>query len=493
MTAIDDSSTRKAPPAPGAIEANGINVIDESERKGRPAGLFWPWCAANISVLAVPYGAFIISFGVSFGQALVAGAVGVVVGFFLVGLVSIAGKRGSAPTLVLSRAPFGRYGNSLPGVVSYLLLVGWETVLVSLSTKAVATVFAQLGWSSGDGVKIVAFVVVAAAIVGAGVLGFDAIMKIQQWLTIAMVVVTAVYVALTVDEIHLSKATDLASGTTAAVVGAAILVLTGFGLGWVNTAADYSRYLPRSTRAGGVVFWPTFGGSLPVLLLVGYGLLLCASSSSLNTAVQNDPIGGLATVLPDWFLVPFVLVSVAGLISGAILDLYSSGLTLLSLGLRTPRYVAAGIDGVLMILGTIYIVWAAADNFLGIFEGFLITLGVPMAAWCGVFLADLLLRRRDYDEPALFTARGRYGAVGWPAVLLMAAATAIGWGLVVEPYGAKGLGWLGYLLDPLGFSGGKTGDWAFANLGVPLALVIGFVGYLVVGFAGVRRQERAPA
>jgi nucleobase:cation symporter-1, NCS1 family len=490
MTAIDDSSTRKAPPAPGAIEANGINVIDESERKGRPAGLFWPWCASNISVFAVSYGAFMLSYGVSFGQAILAGLVGIVGGFLLVGLVSIAGKRGSAPTLILSRAPFGRYGNSVPGVVSYCLLVGWETVLVALSTKAVATVFEQLGWSSGDGVKIVAFIVVAAAIVGAGVLGFDTIMRLQRWLTIAMVIVTAVYIALTVDEIQWSKAMDLSSGTTAGVLGAGILVLTGFGLGWVNTAADYSRYLPRSTRPGGVVFWPTFGGSLPVLVLVGYGLLLCSSNQSLSDAVSGDPIGGLGTVLPDWFLVPFVLVAVAGLISGAVLDLYSSGLTLLSLGLRTPRYVAAGIDGVLMILGTIYIVWVAADDFLGIFQGFLITLGVPMAAWCGVFLADLLVRKRDYDEPALFTARGRYGAVGWPAVLVMAVSTVIGWGLVIQPYGAKHLGWLGYLFDPLGFADGKASVWAGASLGVPLALVVGFVGYLLIGAARVRSQER---
>ena len=94
-------------------------------------------------------------------------------------------------------------------------------------------------------------------------LGFDAIMKIQKWLTIAMIVATGVYVALTVDHIDLDAAQALPDGPTTAVIGATVLVLTGFGVGWVNSAADYSRYLPRTVRTPGVVFWPTFGGSLP--------------------------------------------------------------------------------------------------------------------------------------------------------------------------------------------------------------------------------------
>jgi purine-cytosine permease-like protein len=223
---------------------------------------------------------------------------------------------------------------------------------------------------------------------------------------------------------------------------------------------------------------------------VAYGVLLAGSSQNLSDAINSDPIGALTTILPTWFLLPFAIVAVAGLISGAMMDIYSSGLTLLTLGLKTPRWVAAGIDGVLMILGAIYIVWISGSDFIYIFEGFLITLGVPMAAWCGVFLADLLVRRRDYDQVALYDASGRYGAVGWPAVISMVVATVVGWGLVVQPFGSKGLGWLGYFLDPSGL-GGKTGTWAFANLGVPIALAIGFVGYLLLGFAGVRRQERS--
>ena len=37
-----------------------------------------------------------------------------------------------------------------PALVSYVLLVGWETVLVALSTLATATVFERLGWSHGN-------------------------------------------------------------------------------------------------------------------------------------------------------------------------------------------------------------------------------------------------------------------------------------------------------------------------------------------------------
>jgi purine-cytosine permease-like protein len=144
-----------------------------------------------------------------------------------------------------------------------------------------------------------------------------------------------------------------------------------------------------------------------------------------------------------------------------------------------------------MILGTIYIVWIA-DDFLSVFIAFLIILGVPMAGWCGIFLCDLFMRRYPYDERALFSRTGDgtgYGLVRWDSVLLLCVATAVGWGLVIDTTGAgKGLDFLGYLLGPFGL-GGRDGNWAYANLGVPAALVIGFVGYLLLGSRVVRRQE----
>jgi len=470
-----------------AVESNGLNVIDDADRKGSPSQLFWPWFGANVSVLGLSYGAFALGFGISFWQAVVAGVVGIVFSFLLCGLVALAGKRGSAPTMVLSRAAFGVRGNKLPSLVSWLLTVGWETVLTILATLATATVFERLGWGGGDLTKVVALVVVGTLIVACGVLGFDLIMRAQTIITIVTGVLTVVYIALVADQVSWSTVSSLPSGSGQEVIGALVFLMTGFGLGWVNAAADYSRYLPRSASSRGVVGWTTFGSSIAPLVLFVFGLMLAGSSTDLSDAIAADPIGALAEALPTWFLVPFVVVAVLGLVGGAVLDIYSSGLALLSLGLPVPRYVAAFIDGIVMIAGTVYVVFFG-DEFLGQFQGFLITLGVPVAAWCGIMLADIATRRRDYDDADLFDPTGRYGDIRWLPVATMLVVTVIGWGLVTNG-AADWLTWQGYLLEPLGL-GGKEGTWAFANLGVLFALVVAFLVQLIAGRAQVRRQEQ---
>jgi NCS1 family nucleobase:cation symporter-1 len=312
-------------------------------------------------------------------------------------------------------------------------------------------------------------------------------MRLQTIITVVTAVLTVIYMVLVIDHIHWDTVSALPAGSAQEVVGALVFLMTGFGLGWVNAAADYSRYLPRQSSSLGVFGWTTFGAALgPVVLLI-FGLLLAGSSKDLSDAIGADPIGALTTLLPTWFLVPFAIAAVLGLIGGAVLDIYSSGLALLTAGVRIPRYAAAGVDGVIMIAGTVYVVFFGT-SFIGAFQGFLITLGVPIAAWCGVMLADVALRRRDYAERDLFDPRGRYGDVRPLPIALVVLGTVLGWGLVTNTY-AGWLSWQGYLLGPLGL-GGKDGPWAFAGLGILLALVIGFAGTLIGSRADVRRQER---
>ena len=466
-----------------SLELNGINFISESERKGSPRSLFWPWAAANVSFLALSYGSFFLGFGISFWQATAAAVIGTVGSFLLVGVSSLAGKRANAPTMTLSRAAFGVNGNKVPGFLSYLIFVGWETVLVSLATLASETVFTRVGNIDPDLSRLLGFLLAGGLTIIGGVLGFQVIMRLQKFLTISTLILTFGYIALTIDSVDWAKVSAIPNGTTQGFIGALIFGITGIGLGWVGCAADYSRYLPRSSSGKSVVIWTVFGASIVPITLVIYGSLLAASSDELNNLVASDPIGALTTLLPTWYLIPFALVAILGLIGGAILDLYSSGLTLVSIGVPVKRHIAASIDGLIMTIGTIYLVWFASDFFVP-FQGFLITLGVPVAVWSAIFVADVLMRN-NYAESELFNPKGRYGSWNFKSIGLVIFGSIIGWGFVTNS-SADFLSWQGYLLQPIG---GKDGSWAYANLGVIFALIIGFFGHLLISGKKIRQQN----
>ncbi len=179
-------------------------------------------------------------------------------------------------------------------------------------------------------------------------LGFDLIMRMQTCITVVTGVLTVRLHRAGGRQDPLARRVGAARrARPQAVIGALVFVMTGFGLGWVNAAADYSRYLPRSASSRG-------RGRLDDLRRRRSRRSSCWSSAccwparrpKLSTAIGADPIGALATLLPTWFLVPFAIVAVLGLVGGAVLDIYSSGLALLTVGLRVPRYLAALIDGI---------------------------------------------------------------------------------------------------------------------------------------------------
>ena len=466
------------------VEINGPNTIQESERSGTARSLFWPWAGANVSLLALSYGAFFLGFGISFKQATYAAIIGTIASFFLVGISSLAGKRSNAPTMVLTRASFGVKGSVVPGLLSYLIFVGWETVLVSLATLATGTVFSRVGGVGHNLALILGFVIAVSLTVFGGVLGFTVIMRLQKILTVVTVVMTVVYVGLTFDSVNWSSVTAIKDGSTQGFIGALIFGVTGIGLGWVNCAADYSRYLPRTVSSKAVVGWTVFGASVVPIVLVIYGAALSGSSKELSDAIAMDPIGALTSLLPTWFLIPFALVAILGLVGGAILDLYSSGLALVSIGVPIKRHQAASIDAIIMLAGSIYIVWIA-DNFFFPFQGFLITLGVPIAVWSAIFVADVVMRSKAYSEKDLYDPRGIYGSVNKSSIGLMVIGSIVGWGFVTNTF-ASWLSWQGYFLPLIG---GKEGPWAYSNIGVVIALIIGFVGHILLARKTTSKQE----
>ncbi|WP_297564314.1 cytosine permease [uncultured Arcanobacterium sp.] len=471
------------------IEITGIEIVEDKERTAKPHNLFLPWFASNISVFGMSYGAWIFGFGISFLQATIISIIGVILSFAICGVIALGGKRGSVPTMVMSRAAFGVNGAKIPGVISWLTSIGWETSLAITAVLATNTVLARLGWAGDDSttVKVIAAAIVATLIVLGAVAGYHIIMKMQAVLTWVTGITTIIYVFLVFPHINFSALLSHPSGSFAAMLGAFVMVMTGMGLGWVNIAADWARYQSREAKGSQIVFWNTFGGSLGPVVLISFGLMLAGSDAELAEAIGGDPVGALATLLPTWFLVPFLLTAILSLLSGAINGIYSSGLTLLTLGIRIPRPLASLIDGVILTCGTIYVTFFS-PTFIGPFQSFLVTLGVPLAAWTGIMMADITLRKKDYDEESLFVSSGKYGSYNTISLVILAICCFIGWGLVVNGFSdAEFNNWQGYLLPLIG---GKDGAWGAGNIGVILSLIIGYLGYYGICGKRVRKQEQ---
>jgi hypothetical protein len=78
-----------------------------------------------------------------------------------------------------------------------------------------------------------------------------------------------------------------------------------------------------------------------------------------------------------------------------------------------------------------------------------------------------------------------YGSINSGSIILMIIGTIVGWGFVTNTF-ASWLSWQGYLLFLIG---GKDGAWAYANVGVIAALIIGFVGHIVFSRKSIAAQE----
>ena len=139
----------------------------------------------------------------------------------------------------------------------------------------------------------------------------------------------------------------------------------------------------------------------------------------------------------------------------------------------------------LFVLRLVPAVALVADNFFFPFQGFLITLGVPIAVWSAIFVADVVMRSKAYSEKDLYDPRGIYGSVNKSSIGLMIFGSIVGWGFVTNTF-ASWLSWQGYFL---GVIGGKEGAWAYSNIGVVMALIVGFVGHIVLARKTISKQE----
>jgi purine-cytosine permease-like protein len=394
--------------------------VQAEERWGKPGGLFWMWTGAIWNVEYVVYGTLLVAiFGLSFAQAVPIIIIANLASYVLTGLASLQGPLAGTTAFTISRASFGARGNRVPSLFNWVTQVGYETEGIALVVLAGLALALKAGVSASTGLKV--GLLIGAVLIQALLpfVGHAAMLKVLKWLTFPFAALFVVMAIITASKVNL-HVTQHGAGWGGLMVGLALIMSAG-GLGWTENANDYSRYLPRDTSKVGIVSSVALGGAIPSILLEVLGAAV-ATAVPATSAYSLASVNGLVGVFPGWFVVPYFIVAIIQLFAINSVDLYSSGVTLQSLGIHLKRYHCVMIDTVVSGGFASYVIFS--QRFSQLLSDFLLFVIVWVAPWCAVYLVDYWLRRGRYDTGSLQNENGglyfRDNGWNWRALTALA-------------------------------------------------------------------------
>jgi nucleobase:cation symporter-1, NCS1 family len=438
--------------APAAIEIRSIDYVPDAERHGGLASQFSLWLGANLQITAIVTGALAVVLGGDVFWSLIALFVGQLAGGAVMALHGAQGPQLGLPQMISSRVQFGVYGAIIPLIAVCLMYVGFSASGTVLAGQAVSQL---LGVDDGVGIVIFGCLIVMVTL-----FGYRLIHLLGR---VSSVVGVAAFVYM------FSRL--LASHDLAALLGVRHFSLNQFLLGMSLSAswqiaygpyvADYSRYLPRTTRGPAIFAAVGLGSVLGSQVAMTFGVFAAALSGKafehheVAYIVGLGSTGTVATLL--FFCIAFGKVTVTSL------NAYGSFMSMATIvnafrrGLRVSMlqrlcYVIAmvGMSTLLALLGR--------HSFLKGFEAFILLLLAVFTPWSAINLVDYYcFTRSRYDVPALSDPDGRYGrwnttgiAIYIVGILVQVPflSTAFYTGPLVAPLGGADISWLVGLVVP---------------------------------------------
>ncbi|MDA4126320.1 MAG: cytosine permease [Thaumarchaeota archaeon] len=368
------------PDRPVEVEQAGIEHIPEDQRHGAPGRVFTLWFAANLTVADYVIGVLTVQvFGLTVLQALPVLAVGNLLAGLALGLSAAMGPKLGFPQMLSSRSSFGRRGNYLFGGLNWISTVGWFTVNTILGVEAAQTVFPGLNFYA------VATALVAVQIIVA-VYGHDFIQLFEKAMSVLLALLFFGIFLLTLPRLNEALSFVPSGGSAAApslgALGVVLAVSFSYLMSWSPYASDYTRYLPSSASGRKVALYALAGGAGASFAVEVIGALV----GSLTSGLGFGGLYGLAGLFGPVAILAIIL----GAMAANALNIYTNSLSALVLDVKTKRWVAVVVGGLVGLA----LSFAGQVNFELNFENFLLVLDYWIMPWLGIVLVDYYLSRR---------------------------------------------------------------------------------------------------
>lgn len=449
------------------------DLVAEHDRNGQPKELFWIWFSLNIGIMGLVYGGIIVSYGLNFIQSVVAALLGAA-SFALIGYLSLPGKLGKAPTFVLSRAAFGTKGNLIPAVLAWICLIGWLAMgNVPTGIFSINAIVTAAGLEVTSMTQMIGLIGLVAIIMALSLVKQETLVKAQTIFTYVFGALTLVVLCILVPQTDWSALVQMPNGDwIQGVLPAISIIIAGSALSWAMVASDYSCFQsPKSSNKS--IFWTTtLASSIPLFTIMFLGILMNATNPELVNSA--DPVAALALQMPKWMVIPYFITALGGIVPPAVISLRSGRNALEATNIKISDRASIVFHGAIMVLLPTYVLFINGD-FLGSFQMFLGLVGIGLAAWTAVFMADYIIIRKKlgYDTELL---TGSQNPVNKGNVGIWFASVIIGFLFTTNP------------MFPAPFA---KGIFEGNSLGVLLTFAVGFVLSLIYSKQQLVKQNQA--
>lgn len=479
--------------AASTIEEVSIESAPKTSRRSNSVSQFWAWLALSGSALPLGLAWFVSSAGIAFTQAVLAIFLGATASAIVIAVGALAGKRSGLPTLMISRAAFGVYGNAAPASILTAVRILWSSAIVAVVVLLGAEYFEVKSITNyTDNSTLTLGLVVLAIVIAAvtlAIFGGRVLYRAQQVSGIVGLLAIATLAAVTGGAISIDELLAQSTSSWTATFGIAVMTFSIFGLAWTSAGADFARKLATHARGAAVVGWGALSLALIPTLVAAFGLALIGSAPQKETNGLTSSGFYSVSMLQEFsaLLAPWLGFTLAASVALTVIvvlamSLYSSNLSLHSIGAKLKPALAQPILGLIAvaaaIAGVIFI-----PELLTVISDYAMLLGIPVAAWSGIFVSDILIRRIAYHEISLSRAYGFYKAVNWVNLSAWVIASALGYGLIYSDQ--IGFGWTGYLADLMV----NQEFWATTSFGLIIAFAFGSLIPVLAGIPRIKRQE----
>ncbi|OJF77363.1 MAG: cytosine permease [Treponema sp. CETP13] len=319
------------------------------------------WFGASISIAEILTGTLLAPLG--FTKGILAILLGHLIGCSLMYFAGLIGANTEKSAMETVKISFGQKGALVFVLLNILQLVGWTAVMIFSGADVASSLFKNGGtwlWALIIGALIVLWIIV----------GIKNITKIN------IVAVGALFVLTLVMSVVIFRGNVHSVATEGLSFGCAVELSVAMPLSWLPLISDYTRFAKKKNAVTFVSSAVYFIAS-SWMYLIGMGIALLTHKSDFAQIMLSAGLG-----------VAGLLVIILSTVTTTFLDVYSAGVSCVSVCRKVPEKIAAIV---VCLIGLVLAIFTP----VGEFENFLYLIGSVFAPMTAILITDYFILKKD--------------------------------------------------------------------------------------------------